>query len=139
MLFIAIISKTFFLCKTLTFIQLIFFLQILIMSHDLIETNLKNLFFLQTFILYFCIIYHIVIGNCFFNNITGPLDPNLITGQDKYINDLWIKYRTYYVEYDVNEGGLTFSYYISHLLYKIFFESYICDSNFILFFILGCC
>jgi hypothetical protein len=61
------------------------------------------------------------------------LDPNPIIDQDKYINDLRIKYRTYYVEYNVNEVSLTFNYYlirfIKHFLNLIFVTLF-----FILFF-----
>jgi hypothetical protein len=71
MLFIAIISKTYFFGAKLLHSYNFFFLQILIMSHDLIETNLKNLFFLQIFLLYFCITFHIVISNCFLFDIIG--------------------------------------------------------------------
>ncbi|WJX51995.1 linoleate 13S-lipoxygenase [Trifolium repens] len=40
------------------------------------------------------------------NLLRGPMNPNPITARDKLIAELQIRYRTFYVEFDLNEGAV---------------------------------
>jgi hypothetical protein len=42
----------------------------------------------------------------------GPMNPNPITARDKLIAELQIRYRTFYVEFDINEVSYNFVHII---------------------------